>query len=197
MEHIHPIFQDLVQRKEREELLKQRGQVLWMTGLSGSGKSTIAKGLQRMLHQDGFLTYVLDGDNIRSGLNSDLGFSEEDRTENIRRIAEVAKLFADAGVITLVSFISPTREIRSQARQIIGYDFLETYVNCPLEVAESRDVKGLYKKARKGEIKNFTGIDSPFEAPEQPELEVKTQNMEPEESVEQLYQFLLPKIKIR
>ncbi|MFK7972199.1 MAG: adenylyl-sulfate kinase [Bacteroidia bacterium] len=174
-ENIHPIFDQILQRKDKEELLGQKSLVIWLTGLSGSGKSTIAKLVERELHTQGRLTMLLDGDNVRAGLNNNLGFSEDDRTENIRRIAETAKLFLNCGIITICSFVSPTRAIRAQARDIIGADnFKEVYVNAPIEVCEERDVKGLYKKARAGEIKNFTGIDAPFEAPIKAFLELKT-----------------------
>lgn len=180
-EHIHPIFDKILQRSDKEALLQQRGLVVWFTGLSGSGKSTIAQHVERALHAQGHLSMLLDGDNIRTGLNSNVGFSAEDRTENIRRIAEVAKLFVSCGVITLCSFVSPTREIRAQAKQIIGEaDFQEIFVNTPLEICEQRDVKGLYKKARAGIIKNFTGIDAPFEAPLSPALDLKTADTTPE-----------------
>lgn len=193
--HIHPIFDQILSREDKESLLNQRAKVIWFTGLSGSGKSTLAKGLEKGLHQRGFYTKILDGDNIRSGLNSNLSFSPEDRQENIRRIAEVAKLFLDGGVITLCSFISPTRAIRQQVRDIVGAsDFLEVYVNAPLEVCESRDVKGLYKKARQGIIQQFTGIDAPYEAPEDPFLEVRTDQLDLEGSVEWLMTHLLPLI---
>jgi adenylylsulfate kinase len=176
-ENIHPIFDRLVTREEQERLLNQKGKVLWFTGLSGSGKSTIAEALERQLYNNGYFVKVLDGDNIRSGINKNLGFSLEDRKENIRRIAEVAKLFLDSGAIVLCSFVSPTIEIRNLARKIIGTeDFKEVYVDTPLEICESRDVKGLYKKARAGEIKGFTGIDSPFEAPKAPALRLLTEN---------------------
>ena len=168
-QNIHPIFDQLLQRADKEAQLKQRSLVVWATGLSGSGKSTIAKGLEALLHQNGFVCMVLDGDNVRSGINNNLGFSPDDRTENIRRIAEVAKLFLNCGIVTICSFVSPTIAIRQQAKDIIGEkDFVEVFINTPLEVCEARDVKGLYKKARKGEIKGFTGIDAPFEAPPPP-----------------------------
>ena len=164
-----------------------------MTGLSGSGKSTVAKGVEKVLHQKGFLTQVLDGDNVRSGINNNLGFSEEDRTENIRRIAEVSKLFVNCGIITINSFVSPTIAIRDQAKSIIGEEnFYEVYINAPFEVCEERDVKGLYAKARKGEIKNFTGLDAPFEAPVDPALEVKTFTESIEDSVQRVVDFMLP-----
>ncbi len=195
-EHIHPIFDRLLQREDRERRLGQHSKVAWLTGLSGSGKSTIAQHLERRLHNEGYFAQVLDGDNIRSGINSNLSFSPEDRVENIRRIAEVAKLYLQSGIITLNSFISPTREIRKMARQIIGAgDFLEIYINAPLEVCESRDVKGLYQKARAGDIKGFTGIDAPYEAPPEPALEIRTDQQTLEESVNQIFEFLEPYIK--
>lgn len=194
--NIHPIFDQLLQRSDKEALLQQNGVVLWMTGLSGSGKSTIAKGLENELHQAGYLTIILDGDNVRSGINNNLGFAEEDRIENIRRIAEVAKLFLNCGIITICSFVSPTKDIRDLAKKIIGEkDFIEIFINTPFEVCETRDVKGLYAKARKGEIKNFTGLDAPFEAPENPSLEIKTANQTIDESVVEVYKFLRPIIK--
>ena len=194
-EHIHPIFDQLIQRGDRERFLQQRSKVLWLTGLSGSGKSTIAKHLELRLFSLGFFAQVLDGDNIRSGINNNLGFSEEDRRENIRRIAEVAKLYLGSGVICINSFISPTRAIREMARQIIGpRDFLEIYINAPLEICEQRDVKGLYKKARAGEIKGFTGIDQPYEAPEGPALEIRTDDLTVEASVERIVDFIRPEI---
>jgi len=171
--------------------------VMWFTGLSGSGKSTLAGALEQKLHAQGYHTYLLDGDNIRAGLNKGLTFSDEDRKENIRRIAEVAKLFVDAGVLVLTAFISPFREDRQRAKVLIGEgDFMEIFVDCPLEVCEQRDVKGLYKKARAGEIPKFTGIDSPFEAPEAPFAAIPTHTQSLEASVDQLYQLVLQKIKI-
>ncbi len=194
--NIHPVFEGMLQREDKERLLGQRSKVLWLTGLSGSGKSTLAKAVERKLYEAGRLTMLLDGDNMRTGLNRNLGFSEDDRKENIRRIAEVAKLFLDNGIITIASFVSPTEEIRQTARSIIGAgDFLEIFVNCPLEECESRDVKGLYKKARTGEIKNFTGIDAPFEEPANPALTVNTAEERPEESVRKIMEFLKDKIK--
>lgn len=193
--HIHPIFDRLLQRQDREQLLGQRAKVLWLTGLSGSGKSTIAQQLERELHNRGFLAQVLDGDNIRSGINNNLGFSLEDRQENIRRIAEIAKLYLNTGVICINSFISPTKEIRAMVRDIVGTeDFIEIYINAPLEVCENRDVKGLYKKARKGEIKGFTGIDSPYEAPENPALEIRTDQMNVETAVAKILDFIKKEI---
>lgn len=195
--NIHPIFDQLLQRSDKEALLKQKSCVLWMTGLSGSGKSTIAKGLEKKLHEAGYLSYVLDGDNVRAGINANLGFSEEDRMENIRRVSEVSKLFVQAGVITINSFVSPTKDVRQLAKDIIGEeDFLEVYINAPFEVCAQRDVKGLYKKALAGEIKNFTGLDAPFEAPENPAIEIKTAEMSIEDSVEAIFQQLIQRIKI-
>ena len=191
--NIHPIFDRILQRKDKEELLKQKSKVLWMTGLSGSGKSTIAAGLESELHQKGYLTQILDGDNVRAGINNNLGFSEDDRKENLRRIAEVSKLFVNCGVITINCFVSPTIEMRKMAQEIIGPDdFIEIYVNAPLSVCEERDVKGLYSKARKGEIQNFTGLDAPFEAPQNPDLEIKTDELSEEDSVRKLLDFILP-----
>jgi len=195
--HIHPISDRTLQRSDKEAFLKQRGVVVWMTGLSGSGKSTIAIGLEQRLHEAGIFTQILDGDNVRSGLNSNLGFTVEDRAENIRRIGELAKLFAQAGVVTICSFVSPTKEIRAQAKTIIGQeDFVEVFVNTPLEECERRDVKGLYAKARAGEIKNFTGIDSPFEAPKEGYLDLKTMDRDIAETVEELYQHIAPRIRL-
>ncbi|HAE12834.1 MAG: adenylyl-sulfate kinase [Chitinophagales bacterium] len=195
-EHIHPIFDRILQRSDKEALLRQRAKVIWLTGLSGSGKSTIAQHIEKELHQRGLLTMLLDGDNIRSGINNNLSFSDTDRIENIRRIAEVSKLFLNCGIITLNSFVSPTNEIREMARNIIGAeDFLEVYINAPLEVCEARDVKGLYAKARKGLIPDFTGITAPFEAPEHPALEIRTDQMSVKESVRMLLDFILPIIQ--
>lgn len=195
--HIHPIFDRLLQREDREKSLQQRAKVLWLTGLSGSGKSTIAQALERHLYNAGFFAQVLDGDNIRSGINNNLGFSIEDRQENIRRIAEVAKLYFNSGIITLNSFISPTVTIRDFAKDIIGRDnFIEIYINAPIEVCEARDVKGLYQKARAGEIKGFTGIDSPYEPPVNPAIEIKTDELTLEASVEKIYEHILPHIKL-
>jgi adenylylsulfate kinase len=196
VENIHPIFDRILQRADKEQHLQQRAKVIWLTGLSGSGKSTIAQAVERKLHADGYFTKLLDGDNIRTGLNKNLGFSAEDRTENIRRIAETAKLFLDGGIICLCSFVSPTLEIRDMARHIIGADdFLEVFVNTPLEVCEARDVKGLYRKARAGEIKQFTGIDAPFEAPLAPFLDLPTHERSLEETRDELIAALLPHIQ--
>jgi len=163
-----------VSRADREALAGHRGATLWFTGLSGSGKSTLANAVAAELHRRGVRTYVLDGDNVRQGLNKDLGFSADDRVENIRRIGEVAKLFADAGVVTLTAFISPYRSDRALARSLQPEDFVEVHVDADLATCEARDPKGLYRKARAGEIANFTGIDSPYEAPERPEVRVNT-----------------------
>lgn len=183
MTNIHPIFGRTVQRSERETANGHRAGVVWLTGLSGSGKSTIATAVERELFAAGHFVVLLDGDNVRTGLCGDLGFSLEDRKENIRRIAETAKLFVAAGAQVLCSFVSPTRDIRAMAKDIVGAeDFLEVFVNTPLEVCEARDVKGLYAKARAGEIKGFTGIDSPYEAPEAPFLDLKTAEQSVEES---------------
>lgn len=190
-ENIFPIHDRSLSREDREGLLEQKGLCLWFTGLSGSGKSTIALELERSLYNSGWKSMLLDGDNVRAGLNANLGFSEEDRKENIRRIAEVNHLMIEAGLIVLNSFVSPTEEIRSLARGIVGEkNFKEIFVNTPLEICEARDVKGLYKKARAGEIKNFTGIDSPFEAPENPFLDLKTENKTPQECVEEILKAL-------
>lgn len=194
--NIHPIFDRILSRVEKEKLLNQKGLVIWMTGLSGSGKSTIAIGLEKKLHEHGILTQVLDGDNVRTGFNNNLGFSEEDRIENIRRIAEVSKLFLNCGIVCINCFVSPTREIRTQAKRIIGDDFVEVFVNTPIEECEKRDVKGLYKKARAGEIKDFTGIHTPFEAPTNPDIEIKTIGKRVDESVNELLNHILPKIKV-
>ena len=196
MENIHPIFDKILGRSEKESFLNQRAKVLWFTGLSGSGKSTIAQNLEKKLFNEGFFIQLLDGDNIRTGINSNLGFSLEDRNENIRRISEVSKLFLKAGVICLNSFVSPTIEIRKAAKKIIGEeDFIEVFVNTPIEICEQRDVKGLYKKARAGEIKGFTGIDSPYEAPISPNVEIKTENQSIEESVDQIYKQIIGQIQ--
>lgn len=195
-ENIYPIFEKMLQREDREALLKQKGIMIWFTGLSGSGKSTLAIALERELYKQGILCRILDGDNIRSGINNNLGFSEADRTENIRRIAEVSKLFVDCGVVTLAAFISPTNAIRHMASEIIGSgDFLEVYVSTPIEECEKRDVKGLYAKARRGEIKEFTGISSPFEAPEHPYISIDTSRQPLEESVRILMEAILPRIR--
>ena len=182
-----------VTREDRHQILRQKGATIWFTGLSGSGKSTIAVALENALFERGKLSYRLDGDNVRLGINKNLGFSEEDRTENIRRIGEISKLFGDAGTIALSSFISPYRADRDEVRKLheaTDLKFVEVFVDCSLEVAESRDPKGLYKKARAGEIKNFTGIDDPYEAPENPEIHLHTDQMTLEEEVSMILDYL-------
>lgn len=193
--HIYPIFDRMLSRSDKEELLKQHSVMIWFTGLSGSGKSTIAIALERELQKRGLLCRILDGDNIRSGINNNLGFSAEDRIENIRRIAEIGKLFVDTGIITIAAFISPNNDIREMAANIIGKeDFMEIYVSTPIEECERRDVKGLYAKARKGKIKNFTGISAPFEAPQHPALSLDTSKLSVEESVNKLLELILPRV---
>lgn len=190
-ENIYPIFDRMLSRQDKETLLHQRGVMLWFTGLSGSGKSTVAIALERELHKRGLLCRILDGDNIRMGINANLGFSEEDRRENIRRVAEVAKLFVDTGIITIAAFVSPTEELRQLAENIIGKDdFKEIFISTPIEECERRDVKGLYARARRGEVKNFTGISAPFEAPKHPALSIDTSKTPLEESVNMLLKFL-------
>ena len=184
---IYPIFDKMLSREDKEQLLHQRGIMIWMTGLSGSGKSTVAIGVERELHKRGILCRILDGDNIRAGINSNLGFSAEDRRENIRRIAEIGKLFVDTGIVTIACFVSPTLELRQMAREIIGEkDFREVYIATPLEECERRDVKGLYARARRGEVKDFTGISAPFEPPAAPDLNLDTSRMTLEEEVKAL-----------
>ena len=190
---IYPIFDKMMSRQDKESLLGQRGTMIWMTGLSGSGKSTVAIGVERELHRRGILCRILDGDNIRAGINSNLGFSPEDRRENIRRIAEIGKLFVHTGIVTIACFVSPTRELREMARDIIGAeDFREVYIATPLEECERRDVKGLYARARRGEVKDFTGISAPFEAPEHPDLCLDTSRRTLREEVEAVVKLLLP-----
>ncbi len=197
MEHIYPIFDTILSTNQKEKLLKQHSMVIWMIGLSGSGKSTLARALENTLHEKGYLTQLLDGDNLRTGINNNLGFSEEGRIENIRRAAEVSKLFANCGVITICSLISPTHSIQEMARNIIGEKYSEIFINCPLEVCEQRDVKGLYKKARNGEIKDFTGIDSPFEEPKNPDLILRTHIDSIEECHNQLVDYVLRKTEFK
>lgn len=194
---LHTSFHKILKRQDKEKLLNQKSKVIWMTGLSGAGKTTLAKNLEEMLFEKGFLTQILDGDNIRAGINNNLGFSGPDRFENIRRIAEISRLFLDCGIVTINCFISPTEEIREMAKKIIGPEnFIEIFVNAPFEVCETRDVNGLYSKARRGEIKFFTGIDSPFEHPVKPDVEIRTDLLSIEESVNQLLAFILPKIML-
>ena len=182
-----------VSPEDRAQLMGHQPALLWFTGLSGSGKSTLANGVARALHDRGVHTYVLDGDNVRHGLNKDLTFSAEDRVENIRRIGEVARLFTDAGLVTMTAFISPYRDDRAQARKIVGDNFIEVHVDCDVDVCESRDPKGLYKKARAGEIKGFTGIDDPYEAPESPELVLDTSKLSVEDSVMKCLEWITGK----
>lgn len=191
-DNIYPIYDKMLSRADKEALLHQRGVMIWLTGLSGSGKSTVALGVERELHARGILCRILDGDNIRAGINSNLGFSAEDRRENIRRIAEIGKLFVDTGIVTIAAFVSPTEEYRSLARDIIGAeDFKEVYVSTPLEECERRDVKGLYARARRGEVKDFTGISAPFEAPASPTLTIDTSVLPLEESVRRVVRLIL------
>ena len=194
--NIYPIFTQMQTREEKETLLGQRGITLWFTGLSGSGKSTVAIALEKKLSSKGVLCRIIDGDNVRCGLNAGLGFSPQDRKENIRRIAEVCKLFTQTGIVTLATFISPTREIRGMARDIIGEeDFMEVFIATPLEECEKRDVKGLYARARKGEIKEFTGISAPFEEPEDPAVRIDTSRLSLEESVRRIAAAVMPLIR--
>ena len=194
MNNIHPHNYKVNQAK-RIALMKQKPKLLWFTGLSGSGKSTLANGTEVELHERGFKTFLLDGDNVRTGLNKDLGFSEEDRIENIRRIGEVSKLMLDAGMIVVSAFISPFRKDREMIQELVGKEnFLEIFVDCPLEICEQRDVKGLYKKARKGLINNFTGIDSPYEAPMDPFLSVPSHQLEISQGVQMIMDKVLPQL---
>ncbi|MCK5838390.1 MAG: adenylyl-sulfate kinase [Bacteroidales bacterium] len=195
-QEIFPDFNKIIQRKDKEQFLNQHSRVIWLTGLSGSGKTTIGSLLERKLFGMKYLSQILDGDNIRSGINNNLSFSVEDRNENIRRIAEVSKLMLNSGIIVINCFISPTNKIRQTAKKIIGEEnYIEVFINAPLTVCEERDTKGLYEKARKGEIKNFTGIDSPFEAPPNPDIEVRTDKLSVEESVDKVLDYILPYLK--
>ncbi|MCS1407913.1 MAG: putative adenylyl-sulfate kinase [Verrucomicrobia subdivision 3 bacterium] len=197
--NIRPMFQHMLPRERKESLVNQHGLVVWLYGLSGSGKSTIAVGLETKLHEQGVLTQLLDGDNIRTGLNKNLGFSDEDRKENIRRIAEVAKLHIGIGIVTIVSFITPKLELRQMARQIIGAsDYMEVHVSCSYETCEKRDVKGLYAKAKSGNLSQFTGKDSSFEDPDEKhpsEITIHTDQELPEDSVRKLYCAVFPRTR--
>lgn len=189
-------FNTIIQRREKEKLLNQHSKVIWLTGLSCSGKTTIGTGLEKELYKKGYIIQLIDGDVIRIGINKDLDFSVEGRTENIRRIAEISKMFINCGIITINCFISPTIKIRELARDIIGKDdFIEIFINAPLEVCERRDIKGMYKKARCGEIKDFTGITSPYEAPVTPDLEIRTDLLSIDESVQKVLNFIFPVIR--
>lgn len=194
MNYIYPI-KTKVSAEERHRLMNQKPRLIWFTGLSGSGKSTLAVQLEAALHAQGFKTYLLDGDNIRSGLNKDLTFTDDARVENIRRISEVCKLFLDAGVVLLSAFISPFKVDREQVKSIVGAEnYIEVFVDTPLEICEQRDVKGLYKKARAGEVKNFTGISSPYEKPANPDIVIATDKMSVEQSIDVLMKSITPKI---
>ncbi|NJO90970.1 MAG: adenylyl-sulfate kinase [Chloroflexia bacterium] len=193
---IFPVFDQIINRRDKEKLLRQKAKVIWLTGLSGAGKTTIGASLEKDLYNLGYLTQVLDGDNIRSGINKNLKFTEEDRLENIRRIAEVTKLFLNCGVIAINCFITPTESIRQIARDIIGREnMIEVYINASIEACEARDQKGLYKKARAGEIENFTGISSPFEVPQGVDIELPTDQLSIKEATEKLLKLVLEKIK--
>ena len=194
LNNIYPI-KTKVSAEQRHKLLNQKPRLIWFTGLSGSGKSTLAVQLEAQLHEKGFKTYLLDGDNIRAGLNKDLTFTDEGRIENIRRIGEVSKLMLDAGLVVLSAFISPFEADRQQVKTIVGQEnYIEVFVNAPLEVCETRDVKGLYKKARAGAVKNFTGIDSPYEIPAQPNITIHTHKQSVEEAVAELVKLILPRV---
>lgn len=192
--NIHTEFHRFLRREDKENLLGQRGIVIWMCGLSGSGKSTIANAAERILHQQGRFTTILDGDNLRSGLNANLGFSDEDRLENIRRISEIAKIFASQGIVTFVSAITPKGELRDLARGLLGDDLFEVYVKASYEACEERDVKGLYAKAARGEIANFTGKSSAFEPPSDPDLTLDTEAMSIEDAATALLEAVCAKI---
>lgn len=196
MNNLYPI-QTKVDSTKRNKLLNQQPLLIWFTGLSGSGKSTLAVQLEVMLHDKGYKTYLLDGDNIRTGLNRDLTFTEEDRVENIRRIGEVGKLMLDAGLVVLSAFISPFEADRAQVKKIVGAaNYFEVFVDTPLEICEQRDVKGLYKKARAGEVKNFTGIDSPYERPSKPEIAIETDKISIEDAVMRIFQRIESRVKL-
>ena len=194
MNNLFP-FESKIKKDDRFRLLNQQPKVIWFTGLSGSGKSTLATHLEFQLYAQNFKTYLLDGDNIRTGLNNDLDFSDHSRKENIRRIGEVSKLFLDSGLVVLSAFISPFEEDRNQVRTIVGEEnFLEVFVDCPLEICEQRDIKGLYKKARLGEVKNFTGITSPYERPQNPDITISTHLQSLNESLSLLIEYIVPRI---
>ena len=196
--NIFPVFEHLTPREEKENILKQHALAVWMYGLSGAGKTTVAIELERKLFQQGFICQLLDADNVRTTINRDLGFSIKDREENIRRIAELNKLFIHSGMIIINCFISPTKAIRTMAKEIIGKDdFVEVFFNAPFEICQQRDPKGLYKKANSGSVQNFTGISSPFEIPDNPDLELRTDELSVVESVSKVYDFILPKIKFK
>ena len=195
-ENIFPVFDKIISKEKKEKLLNQKGKVFWLTGLSGSGKTTIALQLEKELFKLGFLVQILDGDNIRAGINNNLSFSESDRAENIRRISVVSNLFLNCGVITINCFVSPTKKMRQNAKKIIGKEnYYEIFINADLETCEKRDVKGLYKKARSGEIKNFTGIDAEYEKPNIPNLEVDTTQLSIDQSIEIILKNILSQIK--
>jgi len=194
--NIYTVFDKIKDRNAKQIYLKQNAKVIWFTGLSGSGKTTLASLLEKRLFELNYFCQILDGDNVRSGINKNLKFTEQDRMENIRRIAEVSKLFMNCGIILICAFISPTNEMRNMAREIIGdEDFLEIFVNTPLEICEQRDPKGLYKRARSGELKNFTGISSPFELPENAFLEIDNTDPNIENTVKEMLRNILPEIK--
>jgi adenylylsulfate kinase len=194
--NIFPVFDQIINKEQKEKLLNQKAKVIWFTGLSGSGKTTLGAAVEKELFKQGYLTQMLDGDNIRSGINKNLNFTDNDRIENIRRIAEVNKLFINCGIIAINCFISPTEETREMAKNIIGKEhFIEIYVSTPIEICESRDTKGLYAKARKGEIPDFTGISSPFEIPNNPDVIVNTAEMNLHDSVKKILNFLIKEIK--
>jgi adenylylsulfate kinase len=196
MNHIYTTFDKIKNRSAKEIYLKQRGKVIWLTGLSGSGKTTLASALEKRLFELNYFCQILDGDNVRSGINKNLRFTEVDRMENIRRIAEVSKLFMNCGIILICAFISPTNEMRALAREIIGEDdFLEVFVNTPLDICEQRDPKGLYKKARAGEIKNFTGISSPFEVPKNPFLSVDNTKPDIDKTIKTMLKRIIPEVR--
>ena len=195
MKEIFPVFDQLMSKKDKKKLLNQNAHVFWLTGLSGSGKTTIAKNLEKKLYQNGFLTQIIDGDNVRSGICNNLSFSLDDRMENIRRISEISKLFINCGIITINCFVSPTIKIRKLAKKIIGTkNFHNIYINASVKECEQRDIKGLYKKARSGEIKDFTGISSPFEVPKNPQLEINTSKLSIQESVNKAFDYIYPLI---